>query len=238
MAPNPSYAGAAAAEKLALTLAGSMLFHFALIFGLQIRAAPAAAPSTHIIQARLVEVPRPITAPQTAPQQPEEPEPTPDTPSLQDVEPVPPPQPELAATEPPAPEPPASTAVPEKNVNLPSIEVPLLEDPTYYPAQEVDVHPTALHVIQPVYPTEAANTNMAGSVTLVLLLDESGKVQDITVEESSPPGIFDRSALEAFRNARFTPAQRHGRAVKSRVRIKVTYELADDKTAVDKAKQK
>ncbi|BCB25227.1 hypothetical protein SKTS_01130 [Sulfurimicrobium lacus] len=234
MALNPPSASAAAAEKLALTLAGSMLIHFALIFGLQIRAVPAAAPSTHIIRARLVEAPRPITAPQ----QPAEPEPTPDTPTLQDAEPVPPPQPEPAATEPAAPEPPASAAAPEKSANLPSIEVPLLEDPTYYPAQEVDVHPTALQSIQPAYPAEAANANMAGSVTLVLLLDESGKVQDITVEESSPPGIFDKSALEAFRNARFTPAQRHGRAVKSRVRIKVTYELTDDKTAVDKAKQK
>jgi len=232
MALTPPTAGAAAAEKLALTLAGSLLFHFALIFGLQIRAAPAAAPSSHIIQARLVEAPRPIAAPPAAP------EPTPDTPTLQEVAPVPPPQPELAAAEPTPPEPPASAAAPEKSANLPSIEVPLLEDPTYYPAQEVDVHPTALQAIQPTYPVEAANANVAGNVTLELLLDESGKVQDITVEESNPPGMFDKSAQEAFRHARFTPAQRHGRAVKSRVRIKVTYELTDKNDQVDKAKQK
>ncbi|MFN3398052.1 MAG: energy transducer TonB, partial [Sulfurimicrobium sp.] len=76
------------------------------------------------------------------------------------------------------------------------------------------------------------------SVVLVLLLDESGRVQDLSVEESYPPGMFDQSATEAFRNARFTPAQRHGRAVKSRVRIKVNYDLVDKESPVDKAKQK
>jgi protein TonB len=58
------------------------------------------------------------------------------------------------------------------------------------------------------------------------------------VEETSPPGMFDKSALDAFRNARFTPAQRHGRAVKSRMRIKVTYELADKNRLIDKTNQK
>jgi protein TonB len=236
MALTPPTAGAAAAEKLALTLAGSMLFHFALIFGLQIRAAPAAAPSTRVIQARLVEAPRPNTAPQAAPKQVAGPQQTPDTPALQVAKPIPPPQPAPVAAEPPAPEPPASSTAPEKRADLPSIEVPLLEDPTYYPAQDVDVHPTALQSIQPAYPPEAASTGVAGSVVLLLLLDESGRVQDLSVEESYPPGMFDQSATEAFRNARFSPAQRHGRAVKSRVRIKVNYDLLGKENPVDKAK--
>jgi protein TonB len=58
------------------------------------------------------------------------------------------------------------------------------------------------------------------------------------VEEANPPGLFDQSALDAFRNARFTPAQRHGRAVKSLVRIKVNYDLADRIMPIDKTKQK
>jgi len=236
MADQAARPGAAAAEKLALTLAGSLILHFALIFGLQIRAVPAANLSARIIQARLVEAPGPVTPPQVAPTRVAEPEPTPDTPAPQVAEPVP--QPAPAAAAPPAPLPPASAAAPEKSANLPSIEVPLLEDPTYYPAQEVDVHPTALQAIQPAYPAEAASANVTGSVVLVLLLDESGKVQDISVEETSPPGMFDKSALDAFRNARFTPAQRHGRAVKSRMRIKVTYELADKNRLIDKTNQK
>lgn len=217
MAVNPPPSGAVAAEKLALTLAGSLILHFALIFGLQIRAVPAASHASRVIQAKLVEAPTAVTV---SP-------PEPDALVVQAQEPAPLPLPSPTAPEPPVAAQPASAAAPENNANLPSIEVPLLEDPTYYPAQEVDVHPTALQVIQPFYPDEAASANAAGSVVLVLLLDESGKVQDLSVEEAYPPGMFDKSALDAFRNARFTPAQRHGRTVKSRVRIKVTYELTD-----------
>ena len=149
----------------------------------------------------------------------------------------------MPPSEPPAPEPAAasplaSAAVPEMNTHLPSIEVPLIEDPKYYPALEVDVHPTALQNIQPFYPDEAASANVTGSVVLLLLLDESGKVQELSVEEANPPGIFEQSALDAFRNARFSPAQRNGRVVKSRMRIKVAYELADGLRPVDKTKQK
>jgi protein TonB len=129
-----------------------------------------------------------------------------------------------------------SAAPAEKATSLPIVEAPLIEDPTYYKASEVDVHPSALQVIQPAYPAEATSANVAGSVVLLLLLDESGKVQDISVEEASPPGYFEKSALEAFRNARFSPAQRQGRVVKSRMRIKVLYELAGRNNPVDKAK--
>jgi protein TonB len=46
------------------------------------------------------------------------------------------------------------------------------------------------------------------------------------VSDASPPAVFDQSALDAFRKARFAPAQKAGRAVKSLVVIKVRYELA------------
>lgn len=225
MADPAARSGAEAAEKLALTLAASLLLHFALIFGLQIRAVPAASHASRVIQARLLKAPEVVAVPP----------PEPDTLVVEAQEPVPLPLPEPAAAEPPpAPAQPASAAAPESSANLPSIEVPLIEDPTYYPAQEVDVHPAALQAIQPSYPDEAAGASVTGSVVLVLLLDESGKVQELSVEEARPPGMFEQSALDAFRNARFSPAQRQGRVVKSRVRIKVTYELAE----IDKAKQK
>lgn len=227
MAGNPPPSGTAAAEKLALTLAGSLLFHFALIFGLQIQAMPAANLSATVIEARLVEASSAATEPPPAPviEIPEA-----DALSPQAAEAIPPPTPSSPVSAPPTPEQPASAAVPENNAQLPSMEMPLIEDPTYYSAQEVDVHPTALQAILPLYPDEAAHANVTGSVVLLLLLDEGGKVQDISVAEANPPGLFDQSALDAFRNARFSPAQRQGRVVKSRVRIKVNYELEGKKS--------
>lgn len=230
MAGNTPPSGAVAAEKFALTLAGSLILHFALIFGLQIRALPVAPPSARILQARLV-------APDVVKSQAVEPEREPDVLKLQVTDAMPPPPPS-APEEAAPPAPPASVEPPEENANLPSIEVPMIEDTTYYPAQEVDVHPSALQAILPKYPDQAARDSLTGSVVLLLLLDEGGKVQEASVEESDPSGLFDQSALEAFRHARFTPAQRHGRAVKSRVRIKVNYDLDGTKDSIDKAKQK
>ncbi|MBZ0104370.1 MAG: TonB family protein [Sulfuricella denitrificans] len=222
--------GAEAAEKMALSLAASLLLHFALIFGLQIRSVPAVSHASPVIQARLVEVPQITTV--------KSPEPSALLVKTQEPAPLPLPLSEPAVSGPPAPAPPASAATPESSEPLPSIEMPLIEDTKYYPAVEVDVHPSALQVIQPRYPDEAAGASVAGSVVLVLLLDESGKVQALSVEEASPPGVFEQSAMDAFRNARFSPAQRNGRVVKSRVRIKVSYELTGKSGQVDKGKQK
>ena len=227
MTGQATHSGAETAEKLALTLAASLILHFALIFGLQIRAAPSSSHVSRVIQARLVEAPAVAAAEVTT--QPPEPESL-----VVEAQEAPLPSLEPPVPEPAAAAPPASVAAPEMSTRLPSIEVPMIEDPTYYPALEVDVHPTALQLIQPLYPDGAASVNVAGSVVLLLLLDESGKVQELSVEEADPPGIFEQSALDAFRTARFSPAQRQGRVVKSKMRIKVTYELAP----VDKAKQK
>ncbi len=237
MADQMARSGAEAAEKLALTLAASLILHFALIFGLQIRAESTASHTSHVIRAHLVETSNAVAAPQPAPMQAPEPDVGPKTapPEVYPAEPA-----RAPLLLPMEPEPPAaasaSAAAPESSANLPSIEVPLIEDPTYYSAKEVDVHPTALQAIQPLYPEEAASANVTGSVVLVLLLDESGKVRELSVEEANPPGTFEQSALDAFRSARFTPAQRNGRVVKSRVRIKVSYELSDKHYLIDKAK--
>ena len=216
--------GTEAAEKFALALAASLILHFALMFGLQIRAPTASSQPDSVIQARLVEAPISAVLPPQELEKMSEPE---QIPAL-----VPPP--DSVATAPSSTEPSASAATPESSVSLPVIEVPMIEDTTYYPAKEVDVHPSSLQIIRPNYPDEAVSANTTGSVVLVLMLDESGKVQDISVEEAVPSGVFDKSALEAFRNARFSPAQRNGRVVKSQMRIKVSYELND----IDSARKK
>ncbi|MGD9787876.1 MAG: energy transducer TonB, partial [Sulfuricellaceae bacterium] len=101
----------------------------------------------------------------------------------------------------------------------------LAEDPTYYPARQVDVHPQALQKIEPAYPDRAADMAIEGEVTLLLLVDEYGVVREASVVDAKPEGWFEDSTLAAFKKARFRPAERKGRAVKSRVLIRVTYEL-------------
>ena len=113
---------------------------------------------------------------------------------------------------------------------LPSLESPLAEDPTFYPAKQVDVHPVALQPVYPEYPQQASSDNVAGEVTLLLLIDEFGVVREVSVVEAKPEGYFEESAINAFRNTRFSPARKNGRDVKSRALIKVHYQMKDWKT--------
>jgi protein TonB len=216
------------AERFALVLAGSLIFHFALIFGLQIRIQPPQAVSRPVLQVSLKPSPEALSVtPSEAPPlvEPEATEAPPPSQAAQETdEPTPQAEPLASA--------PVNSLASEQTPGLPAINIPLVEDPTYYPALEVDVHPAAQHDIIPLYPDQAADDKITGSVILLLNLDEGGLVQEISVEESDPPGHFDQAALEAFRHARFSPAQKQGRIVKSRMRIKVTFDL------VDKPKQK
>jgi len=110
---------------------------------------------------------------------------------------------------------------------LPALDVPLLEDPVYYTAKQLDVHPAAALPVNPDYPDALAEGGSEGFVTLKLLIDESGAVREAAVVDAQPPGVFEDSALTAFRAARFLPGQRNGRPVKSQILIRVTYELVN-----------
>lgn len=120
--------------------------------------------------------------------------------------------------------PPSAPAVPAAPL-LPALDIPLIDDPTWYPARQVDVHPAALQPIRPDYPDKGVKEGVEGSVVLLLLIDEAGAVKEISVVEANPEGMFEESALAAFRVARFAPAQKNDRPVKSRMLIRVSYEL-------------
>lgn len=226
-------------QRVVAAMSISIAVHLALIGLVRVNAVttPASA-EIPVIQARLqpalpLPVPAPpVTAPVAEPETPP-PEPAPAAPP-KPVPPAPTPAPNAApavqaeTASPPALSPGISAAVnpvPQPNSVLPAVNVPLLVDPTYYTAKQLDVQPRALAAINPVYPQGAVARGTAGWVTLKLKLDEHGKVEDVEVSDASPPGIFDQSALDAFRNAHFAPAQKDGRAVKSLVQIKVRYEL-------------
>ncbi len=105
--------------------------------------------------------------------------------------------------------------------------VPVMVDTRWYTARELDVQPRAGRPIAPDYPEDARLEGVAGHVVLSMRIDEFGQVKDVTVESAEPAGVFDESALAAFRQARFFPARLAGRPVRSEIRIRVTYALED-----------
>jgi protein TonB len=147
----------------------------------------------------------------------------------------------LPVAEPPAspaePEPPAAEALPAAPADplpapvaaSPAVPVPVATitssvDLTFYTARELDVQPRALHEIVPDYPSDADRQRLSGKVRLQLKLEADGRVSDIGIVSASPPGVFDESAIKAFREARFAPAQRGGRPVRAQVVIEVLYD--------------
>ena len=61
--------------------------------------------------------------------------------------------------------------------------------------------------------------------TVSFRIDETGKVEDVKVVDAAPAGVFDESAMDAFKQGKFAPAQKSGRAVKSLMEIKVWFKL-------------
>jgi protein TonB len=112
------------------------------------------------------------------------------------------------------------------------IELPFIRDPTYYSAKQLDVYPQPLAPIRLDYPESAASAKVDGRLLVLVLIDEFGVVNEVSVVESQPQGYFEEAAVASFRAARFSPAQRQGHAVKSRVMLRVKYLYGDNSGVV------
>lgn len=124
------------------------------------------------------------------------------------------------------PVPAAQTPPDEDRSPEPEVSTASLPDPVHYAAGELDVYPQPLNRVEPVYPQTALAGEIGGSVTLLLLIDEYGRVTDVSVVDVSPQDGFEESALRALAAAAYSPAQKNGRAVRSRILVKVDYDPA------------
>jgi protein TonB len=93
-------------------------------------------------------------------------------------------------------------------------------DPTYYAAKQLDVYP---ELSTPLRLGTVASAIIEARALLLVLIDASGVVEDVSVVEATPAASFENDAKRAVMSARFTPAYRNGRAVKSRMLIEVNY---------------
>lgn len=97
-------------------------------------------------------------------------------------------------------------------------------DSAYYSARELDVFPIPREPLKFPYPRRAARDQIGGKVTVTLLVDETGAVNQVVVDRAEPAGYFEESIRAVLGAARFSPARRNGRVVKSRIRIDVDYD--------------
>lgn len=212
-------------RRLGLAVFASAALHAWLAFGLPVRPARDDGSSRSVLQARL------MAAPPSVP-----PEFVPPGNKAQALSPAPPGEPPRAAPEfaNPAPEPPRPVAEPAEPVESPQeappvegppgIAVPQIEDPEFYAARSLDQYPKPVAEVILKYPQQAGIEEMSGTVTLLLLIDELGIVVEASVVEADPPGYFEDAAIEVFKGVLFTPGQRNGHAVKSRLVVQVAFD--------------
>lgn len=87
-------------------------------------------------------------------------------------------------------------------------------------SRDVVIEPKA-----PKYPAEEQRLGIEGSVMLVIEVGTSGELLGVVVEKSSGNSNLDEAAVEAAQSWRFEPAMRDGKAIVSKTRIPVDFNL-------------
>jgi len=82
------------------------------------------------------------------------------------------------------------------------------------------------HTPLPLYPAAAREQRLEGLVVLSVLVDSSGRVEDLSVATSSGSSLLDEAAVGAARKWTFVPARRGSRAVESVVEVPVKFALS------------
>jgi periplasmic protein TonB len=84
--------------------------------------------------------------------------------------------------------------------------------------------PKALYAPDPEYSEEARKAKYQGTVVLWLVVDASGRPQQIRVQRSLGMGL-DEKAIEAVKQWKFDPARKDGQAVPVMINVEVNFRL-------------
>ena len=83
----------------------------------------------------------------------------------------------------------------------------------------------AIEVVSPTYPQSAQARGIEGWVILEVLISERGEVVEAKVLSAEPQGLFEQVAIEAIKKWTFESGLQEGKAVTSRIKQKVNFEL-------------
>ena len=83
--------------------------------------------------------------------------------------------------------------------------------------------PALVYRVEPTYPAAASAMGIEGTVILEALVDEEGRVTSVRVLRSN--GVFDRAALDAVRQWRYSPVLLNGRPEKFVLTVVVTFRV-------------
>jgi protein TonB len=90
---------------------------------------------------------------------------------------------------------------------------------------EIDQKPRAVYQAAPLYPNEMRGKKVEGVVTLLFVVDASGKVSNPRVEKSTHPA-FEKPALDALKQWKFEPAVKGGQRVGCKMRLPMRFQAS------------
>ena len=88
---------------------------------------------------------------------------------------------------------------------------------------EIDQVPRVVFQHAPDYPAALRGKKLEGLVTLVFVVDPTGKVSNPRVEKSTHPA-FERPALDALRQWKFEPGVKGGERVNCKMRVPIRFQ--------------
>ena len=114
------------------------------------------------------------------------------------------------------------------DVAVPPMQTVLLGSPglkASYGIDEIDHPLTPLVQVPPIYPMRARRSGIEGWVKVRFIVNKEGRVEDISILESHPPKIFDKSVIRCVSAWRFTPGTVEGVPVNTWVETTIRFDL-------------
>ncbi len=84
----------------------------------------------------------------------------------------------------------------------------------------------ALVRIPPEYPAHARMRRIEGFVDVEFTVDSEGRVRDVRIINASPPGVFDRAAINSIMYWRFEPKRQDGHPIEVLARQRIEFDLS------------
>ncbi len=94
-----------------------------------------------------------------------------------------------------------------------------------FEATDLDRQLVVVSRMPPVYPLNARRGGIQGWVTVRFIVNEQGRVEQVTIREAEPPEVFDQSVMRCVGGWRFQPGTVDGRPVKVWAETTLHFEL-------------
>ncbi len=128
-----------------------------------------------------------------------------------------------AEEKPPQEKPAVEEKEPEKPVQPVKIAPRPIKEGDLVPYAQLDEKPRVIKKVAPRKPRKAIRLRISGRVLAMVLVSETGNVEDVKIIRATPKGYFEEEAIKTLMRWKFTPGKKNGVRVKTWVTIALNF---------------